>query len=66
MTNFAKTALTALALIAGGSAALATQGDKITAMGYGQTIHHAKMVTIQSGSRPRISLMAMPIGTPPM
>lgn len=47
MTNFAKTALTALALIAGGTAALATQGAKITAMGYGQTIHHAKMVTIQ-------------------
>ncbi|KUF11377.1 hypothetical protein [Pseudoponticoccus marisrubri] len=48
MTRFAKTALTALALIAGASAAMATQGDKITALGYGHTQQHAKLVTVDT------------------
>ncbi len=46
MTNFAKIALIAAALTA--SAAQATQGTKVTALGYGDSRQHAKMVTIQT------------------
>lgn len=46
MKTFAKIAFAALALTATG--AVADQGDKITAMGYGPTQQHAKIVTIQT------------------
>jgi hypothetical protein len=46
MNAFAKIALVAVSLTA--TAAAASQGDKITAMGYGHNQQHAKMVTIQT------------------
>lgn len=46
MKTLAKIAFTALALSA--TAAAAGQGDKITALGYGPTQHHAKIITIQT------------------
>jgi len=49
MTRIAKLLLVAVALTA--SAAQATQGAKVTAMGYGDSQQHAKMVTIQTWTR---------------
>jgi hypothetical protein len=46
MTHFARLAIFALSLFA--TSAAATQGAKVTAMGFGDSRQHAKMVTIQT------------------
>lgn len=48
MNAIAKIALLALSLTA--TSVAASQGDKITAMGYGQTQQQAKIITIQTWS----------------
>lgn len=46
MNALFKTAIVAFSLFA--SAAAATQGDEITAIGYGKTMQHAKIITINT------------------
>ncbi len=48
MKTILKTALVALSLAATATGAIASQGDQITAMGYGKTMQHAKILTVQT------------------